>query len=111
MRRITRVILGWTALWLVAVWVIDPASNVYGLGPAALHLQKPSGGLLFEVWAIGFVVLGSIWNKVPAGTTDQARLAGRSLRTVTWAILGWTALWIALFVAWALDPAGSIAGE
>lgn len=111
MRRVTWAVLGWTVLWIVMAWVIDPAATAYGLGPRRLHLSKPPGWVLFEVWAIGFVAMGWIWNKVPTSTTDQARSAGRALRRMTRVILAWTGLWVALFAAWALDPAQSFVDE
>ena len=111
MRRITWAVLGWTILWIVALWAIDPASTAFGWGPRRLHLQKPPAWVLFEVWAIGFVVLGWIWNRVSAETTEQARRADRFVRRMTRVILGWTALWISLFVAWALDPGVAMIGN
>ncbi len=111
MRRITAALLAWTVVWIVVVWAIDPASTADVLWPAELGLSKPSTWVLFEIWAVGFVVLGWIWNRVPAGTTDQARFAGRSVRRMTRVILGWTALWIGLFVTWAFDPGLAMIGD
>ncbi len=111
MRRITWAILGWSVLWIILVWAIDPAATANGWGPRRLHLPKPPGWVLFEVWATGFVALGWIWNRVPTATRDQARSAERRLRRMTRVILGWTGLWVGLFVAWALNPAGTFVGD
>jgi hypothetical protein len=97
----TLAILAWTAGWIVLTWAIDPA---YTAG----HPRKPPGWVLFELWAIGFVILGSISNEllVETGTTaDRVRTDhDRHMRTITWAVLVWTALWVFLFVVWAMDP-------
>jgi hypothetical protein len=104
----TFAILAWTAGWIVLTWAIDPA---YTAG----HHPKPPGWVLFELWAIGFVLLGAIWNKllIETGTTsDGVRMdLDRHMSTFTWAILVWTALWVVLFVIWAMDPGRDFIGE
>ena len=106
MRRTTWAILGWTTLWIIGLWAIDPASTV-GLGG-----QLPPAWTLFDAWAIGFVLLGAAWNRVPALDQDGASSAldvGGRVRTVTRLVLGWTVLWIGLFALWAADPQPSAA--
>jgi hypothetical protein len=106
MRKTTWAILAWTVLWIVGIWALDPASTI---GPGG---RLPPAWVLFDSWAIGFVILGAIWNKLPTGTeggSNHARTEGRHVRMITWAILGWTVLWIVLFGIWALDPDPSIA--
>jgi hypothetical protein len=104
----TLAILGWTAGWIVLTWAIDPAST------AGLH-PKPPAWVLFEVWAIGFVILGATWNTLlieTGPTADRVRTElDRHMRTITWAILVWTALWVFLFVIWAMDPGRDFIGE
>jgi hypothetical protein len=104
----TFAILAWTAGWIVLILAIDPA-NTAGNHP------KPPAWVLFELWAIGFVFLGGISNKllVETGTTsDGVRMdLDRHTRTFTWAILVWTALWVVLFVIWAMDPGRDFIGE
>jgi hypothetical protein len=72
--------------------------------------------VLFDLWAIGFVTLGAIWNTVSTGAgtgirsgSSRVRMKDRPMRRITWAILAWTVLWIVLFGIWALDPDPSIA--
>jgi len=104
----TVAILAWTAGWIVLTWAIDPA---YTAG----HRPKPPGWVLFELWAIGFVILGATWNKLlieTETTADRVRIdLDRHIRTATWAILVWTALWVVLFVIWAMDPGRDFIGE
>ncbi len=104
MRRITRAVAAWTVLWVVGIWVLDPASTVGG---------KPPAWILFECWAIGFVVLGAIWNRQPvAGSTVPDRpVETGPVGRVTWVILGWTLVWIVVFGIWALDPNPSEIGQ
>jgi hypothetical protein len=95
--------LGWTVLWVVAVWAIDPASTVGG---------KPPSWVLFELWALGFVLLGALLvGLVAVGDSWRARVDLRRLRSAGGVVLGWTVLWMALLVAWALDPARSDLGQ
>lgn len=107
LRKTTWAILAWTALWIVGIWALDPAATV-GRGG-----RLPPAWVLFDLWAIGFVVLGAIWNTVPTGTGGGARrvrMEDRPMRRTTWAILGWTVLWIVLFGIWALDPGHTFIG-
>jgi len=114
MRRITWAMLAWTVLWIVGIWALDPASTVTGAGPGQPALLKPPAWVLFEFWAIGFVLLGAIWSKglTAAGTTsNRVRIEERPMRWMTWAVLAWTVVWIVLFGVWALDPDPSIIGQ
>ena len=96
MRRITRAMLGWTALWIVAVWAVDPASTVGG---------KPPSWVLFELWAVGFVILGAVWAGLLAvDASGAARVDLRALRSTRGAALVWTVIWMVLVPIWALDP-------
>jgi hypothetical protein len=109
MRKITWAILAWTAVWIVGIWALDPASTVTGDGIAHRAIPKPPAWVLFEIWAIGFVALGAIGSKAfPATRAGTASTDGtvddRRTRRITWAILAWTVLWIVLFGIWALDP-------
>jgi hypothetical protein len=104
----TLAILAWTAGWIVLTWAIDPANDA-GARP------KPPGWVLFELWAIGFVLLGALWNKVlieTDTTADGVRMdLDRHMRTTTWAILVWTVVWVGLFVIWAMDPGQPFVGQ
>ena len=103
MRRITWAMLGWTVLWIVAVWAIDPASTVGG---------KPPSWALFELWALGFVLLGALRAGVLAVDASGAlRPDLLRLRSFGGAAVAWTAVWMALLVVWALDPAPSIISQ
>ncbi len=103
MRRITWAMLGWTVLWIVAVWAIDPASTVGG---------KPPSWVLFELWAVGFVLLGAIWAGLLAvDATGAARVDLRALRSTRGAVLVWTVFWMVLFPIWALDPRATEIGN
>jgi hypothetical protein len=105
MRRITGAVLAWTILWLAALWALDPASTIG---------RKPPAWVLFEFWAVGFVVLGAIWNRTPSGSgtsSDRVRMEDRALSRLTWAILAWTVLWMVLFGIWAVDPDASSIGQ
>ena len=96
MRRITWAMLGWTVLWIVAVWAIDPASTVGG---------KPPSWVLFELWAVGFVILGAVWAGLLAvDASGAARVDLRALRSTRGAALVWTVIWMVLVPIWALDP-------
>ncbi len=95
--------LGWTALWIGAVWALDPASTGCG---------KPPSWALFELWALGFVLLGALWaGLVAVGDSGRARVDLRALRSTRGAVLVWTILWMALLAIWAADPRPSIVGE
>jgi hypothetical protein len=116
MRKITWALLAWTALWIVGTLALDPASTVTGQDPGHPAGLKPPGWVLFEIWAIGFVVLGAIQSKVlpgiGTGTTSSRRgIEDGRMRKITWAILAWTVLWIVLFPIWAADPGQSFIGE
>jgi hypothetical protein len=109
MRKITWALILWTALWIVANWALDPASTMTGEGIGHRAVPKPPTWVLFEIWAIGFVVLGAIWGKVFPGTRTgtasiEVPVDDRRTRRITWAILAWTVLWIVLFGIWASDP-------
>jgi len=116
MRKITWALVAWTALWIVGIWALDPASTITGEGIGDRAIPKPPAWVLFEIWAIGFVVLGAIWSKVlPGFRTGTASIRvtvgeGRT-RRITWAILAWTALWIVLFAIWAADPGQMSIGQ
>jgi hypothetical protein len=109
MRKITWALLAWTALWVIGTWALDPASTVSGEGAGHPAGLKPPAWVLFEIWAIGFVVLGAIWSKVLPGigtgtTSSRVGTEDGAMRKITWAILAWTVLWIVLFAIWAADP-------
>jgi hypothetical protein len=116
MRKITWTLLAWTALWIVGIWALDPASTITGEGIGHRAIPKPPAWVLFEIWAIGFVVLGAIWSKAFTATrtgtasSDVPVDDGRTQR-ITWAILAWTVLWIVLFGIWAADPGQAFGGE
>jgi hypothetical protein len=102
-RKAPWAMLGWTALWIVAVWAIDPAATVGG---------KPPSWVLFELWALGFILLGAVWARLlTVDDSGRARVDLRPLRSIRGAGLAWTALWMVLLVIWALDPAPSAVGE
>jgi hypothetical protein len=112
LRKTTWAILAWTAVWIVGIWALDPAATV-GRGG-----RLPPAWVLFDLWAIGFVVLGAIWNTVRSGTgtgtgsgSSRVRMEDRPVRWTTWAILAWTVLWIVLFGIWALNPGQTFPGE
>jgi hypothetical protein len=92
--------VAWTALGIVGIWASDAASHATGSGPGQSAVVRPPAWVLFEVWAIGFVLLGAISSKED----------GRN-RKATWAVLGWTVMWVILFGIWALDPDPSIVGQ
>ena len=103
MRKAAWAMLGWTALWIVAVWAVDPASTVGG---------KPPSWVLFELWAVGLVLLGAVWAGLLAVDASGAvRVDLRRLRSIRGAVLAWTALWMVLLVVWALDPRPSSIGD
>ena len=103
MSKTTWVILGWTVLWIVAVWAIDPASTVGG---------KPPSWALFELWALGFVLLGAFWAGLLAvGDSGRARVDLRALRSTRGAVLVWNVLWMVMFPIWALDPRATDIGS
>ena len=60
MRRITAAVVAWTALGIVGIWASDAASHATGAGPGQAASLGPPTWVLFEVWAIGFVLLGAI---------------------------------------------------
>jgi len=106
-------IVAWAILGIIGAWALDAASHPGGT-PADLAVLKLPAWALFEIWAIGFVLLGVIGSKVRGGTrpaADRGSTAERPMRRTSWAILAWTVLWIVLVGIWALDPAGSIVGE
>ena len=110
MGKVSWAILAWATLGVVGAWVSDGASHVGGPG----YPSPVPAWLLFEVWAVGFVLLATIGRKLFEGTRatpDPVSTEEPSLRRITSAILGWTVLWIVLVGIWALDPAGTIAGE
>jgi hypothetical protein len=110
MPRITWALLAWAILGVVGAWAADGASHVGGPG----YPSDVPAWLLFEVWAVGFVLLATIGSKVLGGTRatpDRASTEEPPRRKTTLAILGWTVLWIVLVGIWALDPAGTVAGE
>jgi hypothetical protein len=83
MRRITWAILAWTALGIVGIWALDAASHPTGADPAGPAPLKPPAWALFEFRAIGFVLLGAIWNGVlsAVGTaSDRVRIEERPMR-------------------------------
>ena len=83
MRRITWAILAWTALGIVGIWASDAASHAPGAGASQAADLKLPAWVLFEVWAIGFVLLGAIWNGIlsAAGTaSDRVRIEERPMR-------------------------------
>lgn len=113
MRRITWAMLAWTALGIVGAWALDAASHTPGRPGRPNDLTIPAW-VLFELWAIGFVLLGTIGSKVLGGTRttpDRVSTEEPPKRKTTWAILVWTVLWIVLVGIWALDPAGTFVGE
>jgi hypothetical protein len=62
----TWIVLAWTLLWivLVGIWALNPAGTTVGEGPpgqGARVAWKPPDWALFDLWAIGFLVLGVIW--------------------------------------------------
>jgi hypothetical protein len=74
MRKITWAILAWTALWIVGTWAMDPASTVTGDGIGHRAIPKPPAWVLFEIWAIGFVVSarsGARHSPLPARALHQ----------------------------------------
>jgi hypothetical protein len=92
MRRISWALPVWLTIGIVGIWVADAASHAASPGPGqGTGLVLPAW-VLFEVWAIGFVLLGA-------------------LRRISRVILAWTILWIVLFGIWALDPDPSIIGN
>jgi hypothetical protein len=110
MRRITWAMLAWAVLGVVGAWAADGASHVGGPG----YPNDVPAWLLFEVWAVGFVLLATIGSKVLGGTRttpDRVSTEEPPRRKTTWAILTWTVLWIVLVGLWALDPAGTFVGE
>lgn len=114
MRRITWALVAWTALGIVGIWASDAASHATGAGPGQAAGLKPTAWVLFEVWAIGFVLLGAIWTREPTAAdamSDRVRVEERPNRRTTWVVLAWTVLWIVLFGIWALDPDPSIVGQ
>lgn len=111
MRSTTWAILAWILLGIVGAYALDAASHT------ALEPGQPIGGtipawVLFEVWAIGFVILGVIWNRGlgASGASPGAGMSG-TMRRITIAVLGWTVTWIVLLGIWALDPAPSLVGN
>lgn len=93
----------WTALWIVAFWVLDPAQTVRG---------TPPSWVLFEIWAGGAVVLGALRiGIVTVADSGRTHLHGRPLRTIPGAALVWTVLWMGLLAAWAMDPALAVGSE
>jgi hypothetical protein len=113
MRRITWAVLAWTVLGIVGAWASDAASHAAGRPGHPGDLTIPAW-VLFELWAIGFVLLGTIGSKVLGDTRttpDRVSTVEPPKRKTTWAILGWTVLWIVLVGIWALDPAGTFVGE
>jgi hypothetical protein len=114
MRRVSWAFLVWTALGIVGIWASDAASHATGSGPGQSAVIRTPAWILFEVWAIGFVLLGSIWNGALAPvrtTSNHLGIQEQPIRRITWAVLAWTVLWIALFGIWALDPDPSIVGQ
>ena len=112
MRRITWSMFAWTAVGIVGAWALDAASHSAGR-PGHLASLIPAW-LRFELWAIGFVLLGTIGSKVLGGsrtTSDRGSVEERPMRRTTWAILAWTVLWIVLVAIWALDPAATLVSE
>ncbi len=108
MRKITWAMLGWTVLWIVDIWALDPASTVGG--------AKPPAWVLFELWATGFVLLGAVWSNVltnngAGATPGRVRIDARPMRSMPGAVLVWTVLWMVLFGIWALDPDPSSIGQ
>ena len=113
MRGITWAVLVWTALGIAGAGALDAASHAAGTPGHPAGLTLPAWGL-FEIWAIGFVLLGAIWNQAPTGVTtteDRAGFEERPVRWMTWIVLAWTVLWIVLVGTWALNPAGTTVGE
>lgn len=103
MRRITWAMLVWSVLWVASVWAIDPAATVGG---------KPPSWVLFESWAVGFVLLGAVWaGLIAVGDSWRARVDLRALRSPRGAVLVWTVLWMVLFPIWALDPRATDIGS
>jgi hypothetical protein len=111
MRKITWAIVAWMVIGIVGGWTLDAASHA-PVGPAHPDgLSVPAWGL-FEIWAIGFVLLGSIWgNLFGGGSTPYPPGPDRAVAWITRAILLWTGVWIVLVGAWALAPASSIVGN
>ena len=64
-RKTTLAILAWTVLWivLVGIWALDPAGTFVGEGPGPRGpiSLKPPDWVLFDLWFLGFLVLGVIW--------------------------------------------------
>ena len=88
--------VGWTVLWVVAVWAIDPASTVGG---------KPPAWVLFDLWAVGIVLLGAIRAGVlGVGASGRVRLNRTRALTIPGAAILWTVAWMVIFPLWALDP-------
>ena len=103
MRRITLAMVGWTTVWVAAVWAIDPAATVGG---------KPPSWAIFELWALGFILLGAVSAGLLAvGASGAVRVDPRRLRSVGGAALAWTAVWMVLLVVWALDPRATDIGS
>jgi len=82
-RKLTWLIVGWTALMMVsAFWIERSASLGAQAGLAVALMRVPIDG----IWLVGFIVLSEAWF-----VTRPRKVTWRAL---TWLILGWTAVMV-----------------
>jgi hypothetical protein len=95
MTRTTVPVIGWTFLGTVAVVAIDPASTVGG---------KPPAWVLFDLWALGVVLLGAIRvGVVGVAASGRLRIDLARVLSIPGAAILWTIACIVAFPVWALD--------